>query len=843
MDIYDLWGKTEPYKPLLEHMIDAGNVAKALLQISSLLKVQSYLIEKTHLNTNQITGLITYLAAMHDIGKAHPCFEQEWRSMMDRLKEIKMDQPVMSAGTQKFRHELYSEEVMRKRMLEKHGFSSKTIRQLSKIEALHHQGKQGVNKEITFAKPEWEHLQDDLEQKIFEIFPCEPLDLCECAHVDGVCMMIWALVILSDWLSSGEMSSAPPIHAAEDVMRYANWSAKEATNIIARCGLEQKEGLPAVNTYEELWPYMTQESLRPVQAACQRVFDNHCPQLLVIEAPMGEGKTEAAVYAAAKMGKGSRGIYFALPSTATGTQMHKRMQELYARITDNRVRLLHGSAWLVDESTQEWSMDSQDDAVQWLAPMRRGLLEMSAVGTVDQAMLSVMTAKYSVLRLLGLSGKVLIIDEVHAYDAYMSGIIERLLSWCAALDVPVILLSATLPLKKKSELVRAYLGHDPMLTQTAYPLITCVGDGRVEELHVQGTYINRCVKLDIRPILHHPQEIADLALKSAEAGGCICVLLNTVKEAQKLYEILKKLVTEDVWLRLLHARFTASERKRIENECDDAFSKNGKRPKRAILIATQVCEQSCDYDFDEMISAIAPIDLLFQRMGRMHRHERIRPQTKQNPRLTVLVPDGDSFGSTELVYDKWILTKTLECLKKVSALRIPQDIRPLVETVYEADGQGHEAYLAHLFTEELESAQGKFAALKEPNPKRFGMLEDYSAELEDEQIAGHLAAKTRLGEESVKVAFLDREIFGLYDFTKPVSKCTARLVMKNAASLAKRMVCKNPAKGYVKPAEGCGLLKGVVIYPTEDGRYDVDDNKIAGYKLDKEMGILVERRV
>ena len=129
------------------------------------------------------------------------------------------------------------------------------------------------------------------------------------------------------------------------------------------------------------------------------------------------------------------------------------------------MRLLHAMAWLVEQqSVQPDVIQTEDErsARKWLEPMRRGMLESNAVGTVDQAMLAVMMVKYGVLRLLGLAGKVLVIDEIHAYDTYMSGILLCLLQWCKALEIPVVLLSATLPLAKKQQLLSVFTDETPV---------------------------------------------------------------------------------------------------------------------------------------------------------------------------------------------------------------------------------------------------------------------------------------------------------------------------------------------------------------------------------------------
>ena len=218
------------------------------------------------------------------------------------------------------------------------------------------------------------------------------------------------------------------------------------------------------------------------------------------------------------------------------------------------------------------------------------------------------------------------IDEIHAYDTYMQTIIERLLSWCRALSVPVILLSATLPQGKKQSLISAYMGKNASESNRSfssdYPLITYIdGNHTVKQEPVREVYMRRCFAIETRSYYDDAERTAELAISQAATGGCICVLVNTVKKAQRVYSCLRdKCHRTD--LMLFHARFPAGTRREIEKRCISSFGKEQQnRPKAAILVATQVMEQSIDADFDAMITDLAPIDLLLQRMGRVHRFE------------------------------------------------------------------------------------------------------------------------------------------------------------------------------------------------------------------------------
>lgn len=283
---------------------------------------------------------------------------------------------------------------------------------------------------------------------------------------------------------------------------------------------------------------------------------------------MGEGKTEAGIYAATKMGENhnKHGMYIALPTAATSNQMYTRITKLLDTHGIKKTRLLHSMAWIVDSATPDTTINSEDGdvAYRWLSPLRRGLLSPYAVGTVDQTMMAALKVKYGVLRLLGLANKVLVIDEIHAYDAYMNQIIIRLLQWCRALHIPVVLLSATLPKQKKKELVCAYGGDT--VNNNAYPLITTVDiQGHVEEHAVNDTYINKSIAIRLEPLLSKWSDVAQQAMDKVCDGGCLCVMANTVNDAQEIYQNLKKTVKEDFKLLLFHSRFIAVKRNKIEN--------------------------------------------------------------------------------------------------------------------------------------------------------------------------------------------------------------------------------------------------------------------------------------
>ena len=220
---------------------------------------------------------------------------------------------------------------------------------------------------------------------------------------------------------------------------------------------------------------------------------------MLFETPMGKGRAKAGVYADLQM------------------------------------------AWLSDEGQQSFCSDFDTEeeryAWRWMLPVRRGLLGSYAVGTVDQAMMSVLLVKYGVLRLLGLAEKALILDELHSYDVYMSEILHRLLEWCKVLEIPVVLLSATLPPEKKAQMLSAYTAES---IPSSYPAVTAITEsGKVLVRTIHRTEKQQTVSVTLCPILHQAEQIAAYAKELVQDGGCLCILLNTVQQAQETFQARK----------------------------------------------------------------------------------------------------------------------------------------------------------------------------------------------------------------------------------------------------------------------------------------------------------------
>jgi len=400
-----------------------------------------------------------------------------------------------------------------------------------------------------------------------------------------------------------------------------------------------------------------------------------------------------------------------------------------------------------------------------------------------------LNVKHVGLRMAGLVGKVLIIDEVHAYDTYMTTIIERLLRWLSSMNTSVILLSATLPISRRKRLVEAYC-KDVVLDEQSnnvYPNLLVVKNRNSNERttwmpnkEIKVWQPDRIIQTNTLHFADDDEQVLEKAkwlINQIVNGGCACWIANTVKRSQRIFKALVKLREEmslDFELDLLHSQFPLSSRQAKELALKDKYGRKGdKRPKRGIVIGTQVLEQSLDLDFDMMISDLAPIDLLLQRAGRLHRHERNnRPLEHDKPRLFInFEVDSEGKlkrGNDRMIYDEYIIRKThQELTKRISqnlSIILPADYRILIEAVYsetspEQNDPLYEAWLDLQSKEDITGKKAKEKLLPEPHPRdSFAKTTAMRVKFdEDENSAAWIVAQTRLGEETLNVIPLEKD--------------------------------------------------------------------------------------
>lgn len=483
--------------------------------------------------------------------------------------------------------------------------------------------------------------------------------------------VVEGLTITADWIASGPAFDDPAVAWPPLV--------PQAVDEAGFCWPEPAKGL----SFEDVFGF----SPRPAQ---QSLMDAVCgPGIYVLEAPMGLGKTEAALYAAYKMlaSRQACGLYFALPTQLTSNRIHHRVNAFLAKIfgDSGHAMLLHGNAWLERFLQQQMGMEAAPNHA-WFEQGKRGILAPFGVGTVDQALFSAMHVRHGALRTFGLAGKVVILDEIHSYDAYTGTLLDLLVRQLGNIGCTVIILSATLTAQRRAQVIK---GPD----STAYPLITAAPKGQPE----------RAVECETPPesqvsLVHATDEDAqEEALRRAEQGQRVLWIENTVPNAQARYSALaaRASAMENVPVALLHSRFTPLDRERNEREWTALFAHDapGRGSSGCVLVGTQVVEQSLDLDADFLVSRFCPTDMLLQRLGRLWRHggRTVRPRGAQHeawllhpPLEKALAAPQKAFESSGFVYSPYVLARSLEQWHALRSVCLPTDIRPLVEATYAA---------------------------------------------------------------------------------------------------------------------------------------------------------------
>lgn len=483
--------------------------------------------------------------------------------------------------------------------------------------------------------------------------------------------IVEGLTVVADWIASGPFFDDPS----------KDWHPliEESVKCAGFFWPEVKSGL----SFKEIFGFEP----RPVQKALYDAVNG--PGVYILEAPMGVGKTEAALYAAYRMiaEHKSYGLYFALPTRLTANKIYDRVNCFLSRISGNdgdvKISLLHSTSWLRRYENPEFGREGAPGG-NWFDQGKKGILAPYAVGTVDQALMSVMHVRFSALRTFGLAGKTVILDEVHSYDAYTGTLLDELVKQLINCRCTVIILSATLTGERREKILNS---ED---RENSYPLVSAAPVSGKKEFFpcsVEKTY-----SVDIM----HPteQEAVEEALLRAERGEKILWIENTVVQSQKIYELLSARASamENIQVGLLHSCFTQADRQKNESIWTDRYSHHTEMRGRqgAILIGTQVVEQSLDIDADFLITRFCPSDMLLQRIGRLWRHDDTPRPTQAKREAWILHPDiqsvvsdpANAFGLSGKVYEPYILYRTLLIWEKLKNICLPTQIRDIIEDTY-----------------------------------------------------------------------------------------------------------------------------------------------------------------
>jgi len=643
-------GDTILGRTVVEHCQIVGEVAQALIMRYPPV-LQSLLFPAD----------AAFAAACHDIGKVSPCFVEKIRractpglcdlAPLSINPELERQWGGHAGVSQVAAKALGAPPFVAEILGQHHGFSPPVAGRRS-------------NDEV-FGEAPWQGqraaLLDELKARLGMDWP-------QVGSVEQA-RLVAGLTSVADWIGSGQHFESPAMPWLDNIERALD----EAGFIPPR----YRAGL----SFEQVFGFT------PRLAQSQLIEAVSGPGVYVLEAPMGLGKTEAALYAAYRMlasGQAS-GIYFALPTQLTSNKIYERFNEFLQNVLvedcQHRSLLLHGNAWLLDTEMGEEGRPGG----AWFNQAKRGLLAPFAVGTIDQALMAAMNVKHGFVRAFGLAGKVVILDEVHTYDAYTGTLLDALVELLRGLHCTVIILSATLNQERRQHLL------DAELSSQDYPLITAIP--RQQAVVEWPVAVDAGQEVALR-LLGQDAEAIQEALDRACQGQQVLWIENTVAEAQQRYLDLAARACElGLACGLLHSRFSVDDRQRIEAHWVDLFGKRGwgKRGEQGrILVGTQVLEQSLDIDADFLVSRFAPSDMLLQRLGRLWRHAETPRAEPATCEAWLLVPELDAaitapqsaFGSSAYVYSPYVLCRSLEVWQGRASLCLPLDIRPLIEQTY-----------------------------------------------------------------------------------------------------------------------------------------------------------------
>jgi CRISPR-associated endonuclease/helicase Cas3 len=600
---------------------------------------------------------------------------------------------------------------------------------------------------------------------------------------------IAGLAVLADWIGSNtgffpyRADAACPTPLA-DYWPEAMENAERALRAVGVLPIGKREP----TSFAQLFPSIVTPS--PLQAWAATVAVLPQPQIHLLEDVTGAGKTEAAVMLAHRLISSGHvdGFYIALPTMATANAMYGRIKTMYELLFDGDPSLVlaHGQRNLVEAfassvllpGTAEGDLRQSDQTATtrctaWLADhQKRALLSPAGVGTIDQALTAVLHSKHQSLRLLGLARKVLVVDEVHACDAYMQALLERLLEFHAMAGGSAILLSATLPQRMKESLLTAYaLGRSCALSaltpDSNFPLVTTWQSDAPERIVQQAIDTRDAVRRTVATRYCDNESEVVTAIKAALARGeSACWMRNTVADALAAQRIFEDTVSPDKLI-LFHARFALGDRLDTERRVLDCFGPDSTPCLRAgrLVIATQVAEQSLDADWDFLVTDLAPIDRVIQRAGRLRRHPRdvtgarlSDPAAKDRrgpPCLWVLGPAWSeapeaawfkaAFPKAAHVYPDHAQLWRSAKLIGAGQFTMPDDARRLIETV---------------FAEDAEAPPGLQASANAAEGRGYGdssLAQQHTLKLLEGYVRGAIdwwseaKTTTRLGEDSTAV--------------------------------------------------------------------------------------------
>ncbi len=652
---YRYWGKARPGKdnPAVHHLLVYHNldvVAVGVTYLQQHHRLRRFFCEALDCSDQAFLDWAAFCLSLHDLGKFSAAFQSQRADLVRRLQ----GHPPHANKIYSERHDSLGYWIWRNdEMIEPalppdwsvrvltaidpwiwavtghHGTPPKTS---GEVNDFFHEHDQAAARAYLQAMVQWWLAGEAGRLPVAPAFK---------SHAKALSWWFAGVAVLADWLGSNT-EFFPYVERPQPLEAYWQQALARALPALEQAGV-LPVNVPKGRCFADFFPNIAQPS--PLQSWAMSVELPAGPQLYLLEDVTGAGKTEAALMLAYRLMEAghAEGLFIGLPTMATANAMYLRIAKVYQSLFGAEVplTLAHGFRHLVDafaSSLQPEHDPSQLDGTAtarctaWLADNnKRALLAPAGVGTIDQALMAVLSSKHQSLRLLGLFGKVLIVDEVHACDSYMQKLLECLLEFHAQAGGSAILLSATLPQHMKQSLLKAYARGRPAtvdpasltLRENAYPLASFWSQHLPQPTEVtlsSRAEVSRRVAVHYE---HDPEKVYAHVIDALQQGQCVGWIRNTVADAMETYETLAGRMNAE-YISLFHARFALADRLDKETEVLARFGKQSTAQSRAgrLVIATQVAEQSLDVDWDVLITDLAPIDRILQRAGRLKRHLR-----------------------------------------------------------------------------------------------------------------------------------------------------------------------------------------------------------------------------
>lgn len=745
---YKFWAKTGSedgsYHLLPYHNLDVAAVGHVLLLKDERLRIR--LARKLKLSENALVSYLSTLLALHDLGKFAESFQNLNPQLLSSLQGLQSQARYLirhdTAGWLLFRH---SSEKIRQILFEGDSPAIRGCKDIRNtldvidptLRAIF--GHHGMPPEQTKAREIFTNLfpcifelaATEFVEEVCRLFLSESVrvtsdDTYEC-DFNSALESAWTIAgfaVVCDWIGSN-YDLFPFETTRIPLSEY--WETRaipQAEHAIKAVGILPSKSIPFTDI-RSTFSYIEQAT--PLQKLCSEIEIENNPQLFVIEDTTGAGKTEAAIILAHRLLNNglAQSVYFALPSMATANGVFERVVPVYKNLFDSSAapslvlahsrRHLNASFQKLTKGIHSSVLDDQDEpgevgCAAWFADSKKkSLLASFGIGTIDQALVGVLPIRHQSLRLFGSSRSVLIIDEIHAFDTYVTQLICTLLEFQGNFGSPVILVSATIPKSLKEKFINAYrkgLGDWSQAEtniENPYPALDVVTASNVKRLSFE-TRMEAKRTLNVT-YTSEKTELLNLLSLAAETGKTTCWIRNSIEDAVEAFREVRIFLGEHAQVTLFHSRFCHGHRQAIEERILSVFGPTGDAEVRRgqIIIATQVVEQSLDLDFDVLITDLCPIDLVIQRAGRLMRHSRdeygnrIRGEDRRGvPHVYIYGP-----ALSETPVSNWYssfsrpasfvyphhgrLYLTAIRLASASKIEIPTDFRSLIEGVYGQD--------------------------------------------------------------------------------------------------------------------------------------------------------------